>query len=48
VTRILPDGSKKVFTVDVDSIIKGKAGSKADDNFLLQTGDNVYVPERLI
>ena len=48
VTRILPDGSKKVFTVDVDSIIKGKTGSKSDDNFLLQTGDNVYVPERLI
>jgi polysaccharide export outer membrane protein len=48
VTRILPDGSKKVFTVDVDSIIKGKTGHKADDNFLLQTGDNVYVPERLI
>jgi polysaccharide biosynthesis/export protein len=49
ITRILPDGTKKVFTVDVDSIIKGKKSNNADDNnFLLQAGDNVYVPERLI
>lgn len=49
VTRLLPDGTKKVFTIDVDSIIKGKKGNKSeDDNFLLQAGDNVYVPERLI
>lgn len=48
VTRIMPDGTKKVFTIDVDSIIKGKKGTNADDTFLLQTGDNVYVPERLI
>ena len=49
VTRILPDGTKKVFVIDVDSIIKGKKGNKNDDdNFLLQAGDNVYVPEKLI
>ena len=49
ITRILPDGTKKVFTVDVDSIIKGKKSGNADDNnFLLQAGDYVYVPERLI
>ncbi|HTL68227.1 MAG TPA: polysaccharide biosynthesis/export family protein [Lacunisphaera sp.] len=49
ITRILPDGTKKVFTVDVDSIIKGKKGNNTDDNnFLLQAGDYVYVPERLI
>ena len=47
VTRILPDGTKKVFTIDVDSIIKGKKDNKSED-FLLQAGDNVYVPERLI
>ncbi|MDI1250173.1 MAG: polysaccharide export protein [Lacunisphaera sp.] len=47
ITRILADGTKKVFTVDVDSIIKGKKDNKSED-FLLQTGDNVYVPERLI
>lgn len=48
ITRIQPDGSKKVFTVDVDSFIKGKKDTKAEDNVLLQSGDIVYVPERLI
>jgi len=49
VTRILPNGTKKVFTVDVDSVIKGKKDSKSDDSaLLLQPGDIVYVPERLI
>jgi polysaccharide biosynthesis/export protein len=49
VTRIMPDGTKKVFTVDVDSVIKGKKDSKSDDStMLLQPGDIVYVPERLI
>ncbi len=49
VTRILPDGTKKVFTVDVDSVIKGKKDTKSDDStLLLQPGDIVYVPERLI
>jgi polysaccharide export outer membrane protein len=49
VTRILPDGTKKVFIVDVDSIIKGKKDTKIDDTtLLLQPGDIVYVPERLI
>ena len=49
VTRLLPDGTKKVFTVDVDSVIRGKKDSKTDDSaLLLQPGDIVYVPERLI
>lgn len=49
VTRVLPDGSRKVFTVDVDSAIKGKKSSKEEDSSLmLLPGDNVYVPERLI
>ncbi len=49
VTRIAADGTKKVFTVDVDSIIKGKRDTKIDDTtLLLQPGDIVYVPERLI
>lgn len=49
VTRILPDGTKKVFTVDVDSVIKGKKDTKTDDSSLmLMPGDIVYVPERLI
>jgi len=50
VTRVKADGSKEVFTVDVDSVIKGKKGSgKADDEtLLLMPGDIVFVPERLI
>ncbi len=49
VTRILPDGTRKIFTVDVDSAIKGKKSTKEEDSSLmLMPGDNVYVPERLI
>jgi polysaccharide export outer membrane protein len=49
VTRVLPDGSKKVFTIDVESLIRGKRTDKNQDNaLLLQPGDIVYVPERLI
>lgn len=49
VTRFLPDGTKKVYTVDVDSVIRGKKDTKTDESSLvLQPGDNVYVPERLI
>ncbi len=50
VTRVLPDGSRKVFAIDVDSLIKGRKGSgkDADNAFLLEPNDIVYVPERLI
>ncbi|HUL52411.1 MAG TPA: polysaccharide biosynthesis/export family protein [Opitutaceae bacterium] len=49
VTRLLPDGTKKVFTVDVDSLIKGRDRAKTeDDSLLLEPGDIIYVPERLI
>lgn len=48
VTRLTPDGKKAVFTVDVDSIIKGRDRNKATDSFILQPGDIVYVPERII
>ena len=49
VTRFLPDGTKKVYTVDVDSVIRGKKDTKTDESSLvLQPDDNVYVPERLI
>lgn len=49
VTRVLPDGTKQVFTVDVDNVIKGKrASGRAEDNtLLLLPGDIVYVPDRL-
>jgi polysaccharide export outer membrane protein len=49
VTRVLPDGTKKVFTVDVDSLIRGKDRNRTEDNtLLLEPGDIIYVPERLI
>jgi polysaccharide export outer membrane protein len=49
VTRILPDGTKKTFTIDVDSLIKGKGRPREhDDTLLLEPGDIIYVPERLI
>ncbi len=49
ITHITPEGKKITTTVDVDSIIKGKAQAKANDTTLqLQPGDIVYVPERII
>lgn len=49
VTRILPDGSRKVFTVDVESTIRGKKTDKNQDtSLLLEPGDLVFIPERLI
>ncbi len=49
ITHITSDGKKVTTTVDVDSILKGKAQAKAGDTTLqLQPGDIVYVPERII
>jgi polysaccharide export outer membrane protein len=50
VTRVMPDGTKQVFTVDVDNVIKGRrnAGRIDDKTLLLMPGDIVYVPERII
>ena len=49
VTRVGPDGKVKVFTVDIDSLIKGKNRARSeDDSLLLLPGDIIYVPERLI
>jgi polysaccharide export outer membrane protein len=51
VTRILPDGSTRVITLDVESLIKGKSDAKTngDNNALmLEPDDIVYVPERII
>lgn len=51
ITRILPDGSTKVITLDVESLIKGKSDAKTTEEnnaLLLQPDDIVYVPERII
>jgi len=49
VTRVDAEGKVKVFVVDVDSLIKGKGhASSSDNSLLLQPGDIIYVPERII
>ena len=50
VRRTLADGTTQTFTVDVESIIKGRRSDPkaAESNILLLPGDIVYVPERLI
>lgn len=49
VTRVLPDGTKQTFVVDVESLIKGRNRADVQKNsLLLQPGDIVYVPERII
>lgn len=51
VTRILPDGTTRVFEVDVEDVMKGKEKNKAKveaANMVLEPGDIIYVPERII
>ncbi len=47
ITRVDPDGIRRVFTVDVDSMIRGRNRNRTDESsFLLMPGDIVFVPER--
>lgn len=51
VTRIQPDGSTKVITLDVESLIKGRSDAKTNEDnkaLLLEPDDIVYVPEAII
>lgn len=48
ITRVAADGTKQVFTVDVESLIRGRKGGRPAEDILLQPGDIVYVPESLI
>lgn len=49
VTRVLPDGTTKMFTLDVASTLRGRdTGNSADATFVLEPDDIVYVPEKLI
>lgn len=49
VTRVSLDGKKQVFTIDVDSLLKGKDRANINDNSLmLEPGDIVFVPQRFI
>ena len=48
-SRLLPDGRRQVFTIDAESIIKGRRGAKDGETSLmrLQPGDVINVPQRL-
>jgi len=49
VTRTMPDGTLKIFTLDVESAIKGKSNATTKDaGFVLEPDDTVYVPEKII
>jgi polysaccharide biosynthesis/export protein len=49
VTRTMPDGTIKTFEFDIDSVIKGKKSAKSEDaSFVLEPGDIIYVPEKII
>lgn len=49
VTRIMADGSTTTTIHDVDSILRGRKDSRAEDSSLtLEADDIVYVPERII
>lgn len=49
ITRIGQDGRETNFSVDVESVIRGRGKSRIEDNsMLLESGDIVYVPERFI
>lgn len=49
VTRTLPDGSKNVTTVDVQSVLRGrKTPEETDSGMLLLPDDIVYVPIRFL
>ena len=50
VSRTLPDGSIKLFeNLDIESIILGKSSAKTEaSTFIVEPGDIIYVPERII
>jgi polysaccharide export outer membrane protein len=49
VNRVLPDGSFKLFEkLDVESLILGKTAQTNASNFIVEPGDTIYVPERII
>lgn len=49
-TRTQPDGSQKVYTLDVQSALLGKdrATSSTDASFIVEPDDTIYVPEKII
>jgi polysaccharide export outer membrane protein len=49
ISRPNPDGTSKIFVKDIDSVIRAKdTKNSVDGSFVLEPGDVVYVPEKLI
>ncbi|MCX6955440.1 MAG: polysaccharide export protein [Verrucomicrobia bacterium] len=49
VSRPQPDGTSKIFTKDIDSVIRSKdTKNSTDGSFVLEPGDVVYVDEKMI
>lgn len=48
VSRTGADGTPKVLIKDIDALIRGKTTSSTDGAFVLEPGDIVYVPEKII
>jgi len=46
IARTLPDGTVKILTIDVDSLIRGKDKARAVDQ-VLEANDSVHVPEKM-
>jgi polysaccharide export outer membrane protein len=45
----MPDGTLQVFTLDVESAMKGRSSASARDaGFVLEPDDIIYVPEKII
>ncbi|MEY2880843.1 MAG: hypothetical protein RLZZ15_3223 [Verrucomicrobiota bacterium] len=49
VTRTMPNGLPKTFELDIASLLKGKISKRPEDmTFALESGDIIYVPEKII
>jgi polysaccharide export outer membrane protein len=49
VTRTMPDGKQETFELDVESAIKGRQNRTSNQGaFIMEPGDIVYVPEKII
>lgn len=46
-TRVNPDGTESVTTVDVSNLMSGKRKDAKAINLVVRPGDRLYVPERL-
>jgi polysaccharide export outer membrane protein len=49
VSRPNPDGTSKIFIKNIDDVMRGRASADSTDgSFVLEPGDLIYVPEKII